>query len=133
MTGTGIRDVIEYAGAPQGSFQHYFPGGKDQLVGEALLWAGDFATERVASYARTAADPSPAGLLAHIVEPWKAEFSVRGYERGCPVVATVAHPAGGESAFNEQVRARCLILGQESHRPLAPGSLRQLSNAGGRR
>ncbi|MEV4018813.1 hypothetical protein AB0J35_50805 [Nonomuraea angiospora] len=40
MTGTGIRDVIEYAGAPQGSFQHYFPGGKDQLVGEALLWAG---------------------------------------------------------------------------------------------
>ncbi|MFI9848651.1 hypothetical protein ACIHFD_67445 [Nonomuraea sp. NPDC051941] len=51
MTGTGIRDVIEYAGAPQGSFQHYFPGGKDQLVGEALLWAGDFVTERVASYA----------------------------------------------------------------------------------
>jgi AcrR family transcriptional regulator len=105
VTGTGIRDVVEHAGAPRGSFQHYFPGGKDQLVGEALLWAGDFAAERVASYARTAADPSPAGLFAHMVEQWKAEFSVRGYERGCPVMATVADLAGGESAVNEQVRA----------------------------
>ncbi|WP_431919816.1 hypothetical protein [Nonomuraea jabiensis] len=97
--------MVEYAGAPQGSFQHCFPGGKDQLVGEALLWAGGFATERSPPRRAPLPTPSPAGLFAHMVEPWKAEFSVRGYERGCPVMATVTDLAGGESAFNEQVRA----------------------------
>ena len=45
-TGTGVRDVVEHAKAPRGSFQHYFPGGKDQLVSEAVLWAADFAAEQ---------------------------------------------------------------------------------------
>src|SRR3712207_9453156 len=62
-TGTGVRNVVEHANAPRGSFQHYFPGGKDQLVGEAVSWAGEFAAQWVASYRATAATPSPDGLL----------------------------------------------------------------------
>lgn len=104
VTATGVRDVVEHANAPRGSFQHYFPGGKDQLVGEAVVWAGDFAAQWVASYRRTTATPSPDGLFAHIVQPWKDEFSTRGYERGCPVMATAADLAGGESAVNPQLR-----------------------------
>ena len=104
VTATGVRDVVEHANAPRGSFQHYFPGGKDQLVGEAVAWAGDFAAQWVASYRRTTATPSPDGLFAHIVQPWKDEFSTRGYERGCPVMATAADLAGGESAVNPQLR-----------------------------
>ena len=45
VTGTGVRDVVAHAQAPRGSVQHYFPEGKQQLVGEALRWAGDFAAE----------------------------------------------------------------------------------------
>jgi AcrR family transcriptional regulator len=104
VTATGVRDVVEHANAPRGSFQHYFPGGKDQLVGEAVAWAGDFAAQWVASYRRTTATPSPDGLFAHIVQPWKDEFSTRGYERGCPVMATAADLACGESAVNPQLR-----------------------------
>jgi AcrR family transcriptional regulator len=104
VTATGVRDVVEHAAAPRGSFQHYFPGGKDQLVGEAVLWAGDFAARWVASYLQTTATPSPDGLFAHIAQPWKDEFSTRGYERGCPVMATAADLAGGESAANAQLR-----------------------------
>jgi AcrR family transcriptional regulator len=102
---TGVRDVVEHAGAPRGSFQHYFPGGKDQLVGEALLWAGDFAARWVATYAHTTSKPTPGGLFAHLVKQWKDEFTARGYERGCPVLATTADLAGGGSAVNEQLRA----------------------------
>jgi AcrR family transcriptional regulator len=102
---TGVRDVVEHAGAPRGSFQHYFPGGKDQLVGEALLWSGDFAAQRVAGYPRTTSRPTPAGLFAHMVKPWKDEFTKRGYALGCPVMATTADLAGGDSAVNEQLRA----------------------------
>jgi AcrR family transcriptional regulator len=67
VTATGVRDVIEHAGAPRGSFQHYFPGGKVQLMSEAVLWAGDFAARWVASYPQTTRKPSPAGLFAHMV------------------------------------------------------------------
>ena len=104
VTATGVRDVVEHASAPRGSFQHYFPGGKDQLVGEAVSWAGDFAARWVASYRRTTATPSPDRLFAHVVQPWKDEFSTRGFERGCPVMATAADLASGESAVNGQLR-----------------------------
>jgi AcrR family transcriptional regulator len=102
---TGVREVVEHAGAPRGSFQHYFPGGKDQLVGEALLWSGDFAARWVANYPRTTGRPTPGGLFAHLVRFWKDEFTTRGYVRGCPIMATTADLAGGESAANEQLAA----------------------------
>ncbi|HEY7593037.1 MAG TPA: TetR/AcrR family transcriptional regulator [Actinophytocola sp.] len=102
---TGVREVVEHSGAPRGSFQHYFPGGKDQLVGEALLWSGDFAARWVATYPRTTSRPTPGGLFAYMVKQWKDEFTARGYRRGCPVMAATADLAGGDSAVNEQLRA----------------------------
>jgi AcrR family transcriptional regulator len=105
VTGTGVRDVIERAAAPRGSFQHYFPGGKDQLVSEAVLWAGDFAARWARGYGERARRPTPAGLFAHLVEPWKTEFRTRGFERGCPVMATGADLAAGESAVTAPLRA----------------------------
>jgi AcrR family transcriptional regulator len=96
-TGTGVRDVVEHAGAPRGSFQHYFPGGKDQLVGEAVLWAADFAADWVLAYRRTARTPSPAGLFGHMVRHWKQEFTTRGFDRGCPLMAAAADLVGGGS------------------------------------
>lgn len=102
---TGVREVVEHASAPRGSFQHYFPGGKDQLVGEALLWAGDFAARWAARYPHTTRRPTPRGLFAHMVKQWKDEFAKRGYTRGCPVMASVADLGGTDAAVNEQVRA----------------------------
>lgn len=39
VNATGMREVAAHAGAPRGSLQHYFPGGKEQLVNEAVTWA----------------------------------------------------------------------------------------------
>lgn len=103
-TATGIRDVVEHAAAPRGSFQHYFPGGKDQLVSEAVLWAGDFAAQWVTGYARTARRPTPAGLFAHMAAAWKQEFATRGFQRGCPVMATAADLVAGDSAVVAPLR-----------------------------
>jgi AcrR family transcriptional regulator len=104
VTATGVRDVVEHSGAPRGSFQHYFPGGKDQLVGEAVRWAADFAARWVASYPQTTDAPSPAGLFAHMARWWEDDLTGRGYERGCPVMATAADLAGTDSAVNQQLR-----------------------------
>ena len=89
VTGTGLRQVVEDAAAPWGSLQHYFPGGKDQLVGEALSWAGEFAAGRVGEHVRSMHHPSPSRLFAAIVRDWIAELEARDYERGCPVAAAV--------------------------------------------
>ncbi|TDV55047.1 TetR/AcrR family transcriptional regulator [Actinophytocola oryzae] len=103
-TGTGVRDVIEAAGAPRGSFQHYFPGGKDQLVGEAVLWAADYAAERVRDYRRGARNPTPSGLFTHMAKLWKQDFTERGYERGCPLMAAAADLVGTGSAVTTKLR-----------------------------
>ena len=104
-TGTGVRDVVEHAKAPRGSFQHYFPGGKDQLVGEAVLWAAGFAVERVLSYRRTARNPTPSGLFAHMAKQWKQDFTERGFERGCPLMAAAADLVGTGSSVTADLRA----------------------------
>ncbi|MFB9835974.1 TetR/AcrR family transcriptional regulator [Actinoallomurus acaciae] len=105
VSATGVRDVVAHAKAPRGSFQHYFPGGKDQLVGEALAWSADFAARRVASYGRHAESPSPSGLFAYMARQWREELTARRYERGCPMMATATELAGGDSPVNEPLRA----------------------------
>ena len=37
VSGTGMREIVTEADAPRGSLQHYFPGGKEEIVSEALL------------------------------------------------------------------------------------------------
>lgn len=105
VTATGVRDVVEHAQAPRGSFQHYFPGGKDQLVSEALQWSGDVAADWVDRYLSSARKPSPSGLFAHLASQWKREFQGRGFVRGCPIMATAADLAGTESPVGEALRA----------------------------
>lgn len=104
VTGTGVRDVVEHADAPRGSFQHYFPGGKDQLVGEAVVWAADFAAGRVRAYRETARRPTPSGLFAHMARQWKQEFARRGFDRGCPLMAAAADLVGVDPVLAAQVR-----------------------------
>ncbi|MEV6880364.1 helix-turn-helix domain-containing protein [Streptomyces sp. NPDC051135] len=84
---TGMRDVAAHAGAPRGSLQHYFPGGKEQLVAEALQWAGRYAAKRVARFLHGMERPTPGGLFAAMVGQWTDEYAEAGFAAGCPVAA----------------------------------------------
>ena len=99
--GTGLRQVVADAGAPRGSLQHYFPGGKDQLVGEALGWAGTWAAARVEEHVARMRRPTPARLFAAIVEDWEADLESRDFERGCPVAAAVVDCADTNATVRE--------------------------------
>jgi AcrR family transcriptional regulator len=112
MSATGVREVIAHSGAPRGSFQHYFPDGKDQLVGEALDWAGQFAAGRVEQYVAGARTPTPGGLFTDMVEQWKRDLRA-DFRRGCPVVATAADVAGTDSPVTEHLM-RALDLWQQA-------------------
>jgi AcrR family transcriptional regulator len=104
VTGTGLRDVVEHAHAPRGSLQHYFPDGKQQLVGEALRWAGGFAAERVHRYLRRGGG-TPAGLFAYMAKQWTDEFARVGFAPGCPLVAAAADTAASSDVLRRDMQA----------------------------
>ncbi|MFF6995439.1 TetR/AcrR family transcriptional regulator [Streptomyces sp. NPDC008313] len=87
VASTGMREVAAHAGAPRGSLQHYFPGGKEQLVNEAVGWAGRYAGNRVARFLAALSEPTPSGLFAEMVCQWTDEYEATGFSGGCPVAA----------------------------------------------
>ncbi|UXX91746.1 TetR/AcrR family transcriptional regulator [Streptomyces sp. AD2-2] len=87
VASTGMREVAVHAGAPRGSLQHYFPGGKEQLVNEAVGWAGRYAGKRVARFLDALPEPTPSGLFGEMVRQWTDEYESAGFAGGCPVAA----------------------------------------------
>ncbi|HSU74783.1 MAG TPA: TetR/AcrR family transcriptional regulator [Terrabacter sp.] len=100
VTATGLRRVVAGAEAPRGSLQHYFPGGKEQLVAEALEWSGTWAADRVRQHLDGMRRPSPSRLFTAMVDDWSADLRARDFERGCPVAGAVVDCA----ETNETVR-----------------------------
>ncbi|MEV1066708.1 TetR/AcrR family transcriptional regulator [Streptomyces sp. NPDC050263] len=87
VASTGMREVAAHAGAPRGSLQHYFPGGKEQLVNEAVSWAGRYAGARVVHFLAVLDEPTPSGLFGEMVRQWTDEYERAGFAGGCPVAA----------------------------------------------
>ncbi|MBE1562848.1 TetR/AcrR family transcriptional regulator [Nonomuraea africana] len=105
VTATGMRAVVAHAKAPRGSLQHYFPGGKEQLVNEAVGWAGDYAGKRVARFLAELPDPSPSGLFAAMVRQWTDEFLTAGFTSGCPVAAATVDCADSSDSIRAAAAA----------------------------
>jgi AcrR family transcriptional regulator len=102
---TGMRDVAAHADAPRGSLQHYFPGGKEQLVNEAVAWAGRYAGRRVARFMAGMAEPTPSGLFAAMVRQWTEEYETDGFAAGCPVAAATVDCAASGASTREAAAA----------------------------
>src|SRR5580704_695146 len=94
VSGTGMREIVTDADAPRGSLQHYFPGGKEELVSDALLWMGDVSARRIERCLRELKSRTPSALLVAIVETWQRDLTIEKFSAGCPLVAAVADTAG---------------------------------------
>ena len=100
VSGTGMREIVVDADAPRGSLQHYFPGGKEELVSDALLWAGDVLARRILRSLSELKSRTPSALLAAIVDAWRRDLTSEQFTAGCPLVAAAADTA----ATSEQLR-----------------------------
>ncbi len=87
---TAIADVLEHSGAPRGSAYHYFPGGRTQLLCEAVDYAGDYMA------ARLGAAESTRDALDELFDSYRKQLQRSDFRAGCPVVA-VAVEAGDTS------------------------------------
>jgi AcrR family transcriptional regulator len=105
VAATGMREVAAHAQAPRGSLQHYFPGGKEQLVNEAVAWGGRYAGRRVARFMAAMDAPTPGGLFAAMVAQWRDEYLTSGFAAGCPVAAATVDCAESVPSTREAVAA----------------------------
>ncbi|MCH9733176.1 MAG: TetR/AcrR family transcriptional regulator [Actinomycetia bacterium] len=92
---TAIADVLEHSGAPRGSAYHYFPGGRTQLLCEAVDYAGDYMA------ARLRAAESTRDALDELFGSYRKQLQRSDFRAGCPVVA-VAVEAGDPSTADQE-------------------------------
>ena len=93
---TAIADVLEHSGAPRGSAYHYFPGGRNQLLCEAVDSAADYVAGRMAKAT------SGIDMLDGMVRFYRRNLVETDYRAGCPVLA-VAVEAGEPGAGSPMI------------------------------
>ena len=80
---TSVRELAKFTGAPLGSTYHYFPGGKDQLVEEAVGWVSG----RVEKLLARAGDGGALAALDAFIANWRDFLIASDYQASCPVLA----------------------------------------------
>lgn len=102
--GTGLRDVVEHAQAPRGSLQHYFPGGKQELLTEAMGWMAERAARPLREALADEPPPAPRLVVAQLLDRFRELLTMTGYRGGCPIVAGVADASWDSSAVADAAR-----------------------------
>jgi len=87
--GVTIDEVLARSGAPRGSVYYHFPDGRNQLLAEALQFAGDSIT----SVIDVAAQHGCTSLIRSFVEFWERTLIDSDFAAGCPVVAAAIEPS----------------------------------------
>ena len=100
--GVGLRQIVAHADGPRGSLQRYFPGGKTQLITEALNLAGAEVLDDTESGLLEAA--TLADAIDAIFAPWRQVLRESNFTMGCPIAATVID-ASGDDRLRQQARA----------------------------
>lgn len=100
---TAISDVLEHSGAPRGSAYHYFPGGRTQLLCEAV----DYAGEHVAAVIAGADDGLQ--LLDTLIDKYRRQLLDSDFRAGCPIVA-VSVEAGEQDDAERMVIERAAAV-----------------------
>ena len=95
--GLTIDAVLERSGAPRGSVYHHFPGGRSQILREALQFAGE---EMLAQIDR-AADVSAVELLRQIAAVWGQVLLESNYTAGSPVLAAALDSGQDDPELSE--------------------------------
>jgi AcrR family transcriptional regulator len=92
--GVGLREVVAHSGGPRGSLGRYFPGGKTQLITEAIdLVIAELSDEVDAALAQAKTFPDAIGVL---VAPWRQLLVDHDFALGCPMAATVVDAADND-------------------------------------
>jgi TetR/AcrR family transcriptional regulator, lmrAB and yxaGH operons repressor len=90
--GVTIDEVLARSGAPRGSVYYHFPEGRNQILTEALRYAGGALTDVIDE----AAAKGGMYLVRRFVAFWEDVLVESDFTAGCPVVAAAIGSADDE-------------------------------------
>ena len=84
VNATSMRDVVRHTGTPRGSIGHHFPRGKQQLIEDALVFAGKQVSGPLAHLTQ---QHGALGGLRAFIALWRQTLEKSKFQAGCPVLA----------------------------------------------
>ena len=98
---TGLNQIIKESGSPKGSLYHYFPGGKEELAGEAVQRVGEAVLQRIRYNLAAVDDPADAirGFMLLIAQ----NVELSGFRAGGPITTVALETASS----SDELRAVC--------------------------
>jgi TetR/AcrR family transcriptional repressor of lmrAB and yxaGH operons len=93
---TGVLQVLAEAHAPRGSLYHHFPGGKAQLVTEALELNAELAVQVLRDVIDR--NPDSAAALHAFADGLAVGLISTGFQGGCPISTAVLEQAATNDA-----------------------------------
>jgi AcrR family transcriptional regulator len=126
---TSLDDILAHSGAPRGSIYYYFPGGRTQLIEEAVERAGADIRQFIAA----AGDGTPAEVFDNFIAAWRDGLVASEFRAGCPVLAVAIESndetqqltAAAARAFTSWRSAFAVLLRRHG---VPPAEARRLSN-----
>jgi TetR/AcrR family transcriptional regulator, lmrAB and yxaGH operons repressor len=94
LSGTSFTEVLADSGAARGAIYHHFPGGKADLVREAIAATGNGVSAALAALPDGPDEPAVVDAFLTLVRP-VVQDSVAG--AGCAIAAVVTESAPGDA------------------------------------
>jgi TetR/AcrR family transcriptional repressor of lmrAB and yxaGH operons len=124
IAATGVLQVLAEARAPRGSLYHHFPGGKSQLVAEALQLNADQVTHALRHIIDAAPDAGTA--VSRYADVLARDLESTDFQAGCPLATAVLEQAAtddvvaeiGDRAFDTWRR----VIGEEMRQGKVDGA-----------
>jgi AcrR family transcriptional regulator len=84
VNATSMREVVRHTATPRGSIGHHFPRGKQQLIEDAIVFAGAQVSKPLE---RLTLDRGAIAGLRAFIALWRQILETTKFEAGCPVLA----------------------------------------------
>jgi len=91
LQGSSFAVVTEATNTPRGSIYHHFPGGKNELIEEAVASLGSVVTFLIDAVDAS----SPSQVVEQFLENWRALLLANNFSSNC-AIANVSLGAGDE-------------------------------------
>jgi len=100
VNATSMREVVRHTGTPRGSIGHHFPRGKQQLIEDALVFAGAQVSGPLARLTR---EQGAIGGLRAFIALWRQTLEKSKFQAGCPVLAVAVEQYVNDATDNDGV------------------------------
>ncbi len=99
---TSLDEIVKESGAPKGSLYYYFPDGKEQIVSEAVLYAGTILVGRMR--AELAMYDNPMQALYEYILRLAGKVEEKHFTAGNPLTIVAVEAAGSSERISQACR-----------------------------